>query len=303
MKTLKTSALMQDAGEQLNLMGYNLKFMYISAVGPIKEISNVYWKKNLYIFFQILVFIMYLPCFLGLGLAINKFWGDVEIITNIVCPGLSFVAAFIPAGYIFINWARVQKLVDDLESKSIFTSSLVQSNATLRQILEDARVKAKLITKVVAVSQLIAICSWAVKPIIYNTLRQDNDGPGDMNDRWKKLIFIMWLPVDPRPNKNYYIIYAYQLVVSYAFYNFTASIFSFIFSLITYSAAQFTIVAQALKHVDSLPTHKQSKYFPLRSKTSGLTEQYNETENTELDDDVALRYIKDCIRMHQSAIQ
>ena len=301
------STSVKGSEEKLNLMTYNLKFMYICAVGPKKELSTVPWKNSLYTLIQIMFLATFLPSFLGLGLALSKFRGDIEIATNILCPGLSLVAAFLPAGYIILNWAQVQKLVDSLETKSLFRNPLVQSRHNLNKILKDTQKKVNLLNRVVAICQFTALSSWIIRPMILNIIHGEEEIEQEV-EHWKRLIFIIWLPVDPRTRLNYYLLYFYQIFVTYAFYNFTAPIFSFIFALITYTSAQFTIVAEALKDVDKEKPKMVSELVAFTGDVAEFqefgTKGGDEKEDVEdLHSETKYRYLKECIRMHQSAIE
>ncbi|PSN37618.1 Odorant receptor 30 [Blattella germanica] len=322
-----TTQLSPRFEKKMDLLTFIVKFCHFAFVGPADYIAETPWKRRCYRLVQLTLIGSYIPAFIGIVLGLYTFWGDIEVITNILVTGCPlFTGAFIGV-YCFIYWDEFKLFIDSIESKSCFSHYFVHSKKNLLEIIEDTKLKGKLLTKFVATVEFIGLASFFFKPFLLEYLEGSNINLTEeeqIMEQWKKMIFIIWLPTDPRQPQIFYSVYVCQFISCLAFYSHTATIITFIFVSTRYVASQFTIVTEALKEVDvltSIPNYRtetdtkllgnkfeteQKNQMESRTYLEDFTESYvneNILEDEENNSKEVHDYIRECIKIHQSSIR
>ncbi|PSN55028.1 Odorant receptor 61 [Blattella germanica] len=307
----------QESGT-MDLLGFMIKLSHYCFIVPKKTMVDSSWKYKLFRLTQMILVLLFPPTLFTKMIAMNHFWGQMEVITYILVTGLPMYIGFHGGAYFFKNCKEIRNIVDQMETNSVFTHPLVHSKDHLKQILIDTKRKCINITLLVTVSECITLFGFIMKPFIVSHLL-DKEGKTDeeiVDEIWKNIIFTMWLPIDPRDPLTYYILYTFQVVIALAYFCFTGPIVALIFVLARYASAQFAVVSAALKDVDVLfnfpKPHltidtKLKNQFEMKQELQRASLIMEVSESILVNEDVNTNemysYVRECVRLHQSAIR
>ena len=166
----------------------------------------------------------------------------------------------------------------------------------------------------------------------------DPDKYEPMHEMLKYFPYVMWLPSQLEFMNFYFQIYMFQIIALCVFTGYAAATISLLLSLIIYSASQFKLVSAIISDVDGVTSDKrneklnddrekiqlnanifkncirQSNITVFSSNTTfmddltyGNSKHYLENRTllrqTSVEDEEACQYLKECVRLHQSAIK
>ncbi|PSN49968.1 Odorant receptor 17 [Blattella germanica] len=308
---------------EMDLLDFMYKFFHLTFIAPMLKTTDNSWKKRLYNLVRQILLITYFPSFLGIVLGLYKFWGDMKTVTNMFVTGVPLIMGFCAGLYFYWYWKEIRDFMESIERESNFINPFVHSKTKLLQIVEDTKRKCKFITQFIAIFQFFAFVAFFIKPFILDFSEESELKIAEeeyRNEQWKRLIYIMWLPIDITSPEMYYYTYAYQLITSLALYCHTATTITFIFVSSRYAAAQFTIVCEALNDVSILNIFSVCRYEMNTGGRDLLNSQsmpeelhpnlrksmdscVNGLADKEIKSNEVHIYIRECIQIHQSAIR
>ncbi|PSN37619.1 Odorant receptor 24 [Blattella germanica] len=309
----------RESERRIDLLGFMVRYLHFTFLGPSQETKDTTWKKVLYYLVQFVMLFLYIPIFLGIALGLYKFRENIADMTDILVTGVSFMTAFPSALYFVKNWDEIRKFMVLMETKSCFTNPFVYSNSNLLSIIEETKRKCTLLTKAFVITEFIGICTFLCKPFILNYLEDPNINLTDeeyIMKQWKKMIYVIWFPVDLRESVIFYSIYTFQALAAMTFFCHTSSVMSFNLVMIRYSAMQFTLTIEALSEIDNVtnsPTLESKTYSENRNISSSdmTVESFlrdlspsHIPEHTleQADSNEVFNYFRECILLHQIAI-
>ncbi|PSN37615.1 Odorant receptor 27 [Blattella germanica] len=323
-KTGSTVHQSTEYSRRIDLLGFMFKYLHYTFLGPSQETMDSTWKRRLYSLVQFIMLFSYIPALLCTALGLYEFRHDIRDITDMLVTIVPFLAAF-PCGFYFIrNWDQIKQFMVSMETDSYFTSPFVHSKDNLLKIIEDTKKKCVFLTKFLVIAEFIGLTSFFFKPFILSYLEDSQINLTEeesIRKQWKNMIYVIWLPVDPRKPLVFYSVYIYQLFTALVFFCHSSSVININFVLIRYSAVQFTLTCKALSQTDILTSsstlksknemlineyHAQSEIDSESQSFSGDLTDSSFSQDTsaqkEKESDESFNYVRQCIILHQSAI-
>ncbi|PSN49992.1 hypothetical protein C0J52_08747 [Blattella germanica] len=269
--------LSKESERRMELLGFMFKYLHFTFIGPSQETRDTKWKKVLYNLIQLVMLFFYIPNFLGIALGLYKFRENVADMTDIFVIGVSYVTSFPCALYLIKNWDEIKNLMVSMERRSCFTNPFVHSNCNLLSIIEERKRKCKFLTKAFVMTVFIAYFTFVLKAFILDYLEDPNINSTDeehIMKQWKKMILVVWFPLDPRNPVIFYSIYAYQVLTVFTFFCHSSAVMNFNVVLIQYSSLQFTLTSKAISEI-----HNQTICSTLESETYSETMEQADTKS------------------------
>ncbi|PSN49991.1 Odorant receptor 19 [Blattella germanica] len=317
--------LSTECDRRMDLLGFMFKYLHFTFLGPSQETMNNTWKRRLYSLVQVIILFSYIPAIIGQAFGLCKYREDVEDISDILVSIVPLITFFPCSLYFITNWDNIKRFMLSMETESCFASPFVQSKNNLLQIIEGTKKKCIILTKVIVITEICGTCCFLFKPFVLDYLENQNRNLSEeehVKNQWKKLMFLMWLPVDPRDPLIFYSIYTYQLFVCFVLFCHSTSIINFNFVLIRYSFIQFTLTCRAISETDVLTScskleskndsevvKNENISSEIVAKSQSLSRDSNDiyineetTEQADTESSEVYNYVRECTILHQSAI-
>ncbi|XP_069696751.1 odorant receptor 4-like [Periplaneta americana] len=274
---------MTSSDKPWDLMGLNLALLFYAGVIPTEGIASSPFKLRLYRCYPVLMVALYCLVLTAQCLAIYKFWGNLDAITDNAFTMVGVFMCYIQAAYAVTHSQGILNLVHNLENKLTPKMKTLASTEEQHQLVMGAARKARVLTWTMFVIVHGMLCSWIALPIAHkysqNHAQTDPDKPSPY------FCFIIWLPFDAIHSPVYEIVYTIQTICFLMACLYYTSINTVFLTFIIHTATQFKILIMSLKDMDKL--------FP-------VNEENTFTPSKKLELDV---YFKECIKHHQAIIR
>lgn len=243
--------------QRLNLMDTNVKLLSIAGIIPSKRIRSSVWKCRLYRLCQLLSYILYFLVLTLQVLGLYQYWGDMIITTDNIAVTGTFMIGYIPTVFAILNSSKIGSLIDNLETKSIYSFRSIRSNSKHMEIIQEAKSLASYLTWFAVISLLITIFFWTVYPLVllmYRSGHEVTQSSEDLRIKFQYFVFVMWIPSNIHRPFVYGIIYLFQVITFSLCLTYLIGLVPLYLSLIVYTTAQFKIVSAALIQIDGVST-------------------------------------------------
>jgi hypothetical protein len=294
---------LRPEGNQSDLMTLNLSLLFTAGILPTENIASSYWRLRLYRAYPVIMVLLYLLVLTAQCLAVYRFWGDLDAMTDTAFTMVGVFMCHVQAFYVVTNSDKILQLVDTLQNKMAPPMKTLASRDERSYLIRTTAYKTRLLTWTMFVIVHGMLLSWIAIPIIHRY----SDGPEQMNvDPHKPspyFCFIIWLPFNATQSPVYEIVYSVQtlcFLMSCLYYTSVNTVFM---TFIIHTATQFKILIISLKDIDYL--------FPVQSlelEGKPLTGLEHEAEgyrqDPKLSNMIELNdYFIECIKYHKAIIR
>lgn len=286
-----------------DLMGLNLTLLFFAGVLPTRRIASTSWRLRLYRIYPVVMVALYLMVLTAQCLAVYKFWGDLDAITDNAFTMVGVFMCYIQAAYAVTNSHKILRLVDILENQLTPQMKTLTSRREQTAIITNTAQKTRLLTWLMFVIVHVMLITWIIMPIIHR-YRQGNEGAEvDLGKPSPYFCFIIWLPFDATASPIYEIVYSVQTICFLMACLYYTSINTVFMTFIIHTATQFKILVMSLRDMDKLfPVHnvklqEESQVEP-EHVAAGRSRDFDLSKCIELN-----AYFKECIKHHQAVLR
>lgn len=255
------STTLEETGDKfehsLNLMGTNIKLLSITGIIPSKKISSNFWKCRTYRLCQLLSYLLYALVLTLQVVGLHQYWGDMIVTTDNIAVAATFMIGYIPTIFTIQNNSKINTLIDNLETKSIFSFRNIRSNRKCMEVILEAKSLVSYLTWFSIVSLLITIFFWTVYPLallMYRSEHELTQRDEDLRVKFQYFVFVMWVPSNANQPCLYGIIYLFQVITFSMSLIYLIGLVPLYLSLIVYATAQFKIVSTTITEIDDVST-------------------------------------------------
>ncbi|XP_023726546.1 uncharacterized protein LOC111874907 isoform X2 [Cryptotermes secundus] len=296
------SKLLRTEGKKWDLMGLNLTLLFYAGVLPTHRVASSSWRLRLYRAYPVLMVLLYIMVFTAQCLAMYKFWGDLDAVTDTAFTMVGVFMCYIQATYTTRNSDKILQLVDTLETKLTPTMKTLASTREQSILVTNTARKTRLLTWTMFVIVHGMLISWIAMPLIHRY----SEGAQEMNfDSDKPLpyfCFIIWLPFDALRSPVYEIVYSIQTMCFLMACLYYTSVNTVFMTLIIHTSTQFRILVMSLRDMDELfPVQNMEREEPQMGSESNAEEYPHDLSisiGNELD-----AYFIECIKHHKAIIR
>lgn len=251
---------------------------------------------NIYSAISLLWFV---PAIIAQVTALHQHWGSVSNITDITFELVAAVSNSSIGLYLVLNRKKLQLIISKMQTSFRSYTKQLRFGRKHCFVLSAASRRNAIFSWIVIATNCSAILIWVIYPFILWCTEihdevEDTEDTNNMSDQemyWKYFCFKMWLPPDATRSPIYQFLWIYQafpiisLVMIFTGYNLL------FFSVTTFTAAHFNILAMILK--DS------TKIILLSGSTQAKRNSISATENLLKDRTHEWQTRKDCSKHHR----
>jgi hypothetical protein len=286
-----------------DLMGLNLTLLFFAGVLPTPRILSSSWRLRAYRTYPLVMVAVYFMVVTAQCLAVYKFWGDLDAITDNAFTMVGVFMCHIQAAYAVTNNRKILRLVDVLENRLTPQLKTLASRNEQTTVITTTAHRTRLLTWVMFVIVHGMLVVWIVQPLIHRYSQGIDDAPFDSGTPSPCFCFIIWLPFDATASPIYEIVYSVQTICFLMSCLYYTSINTVFMTFIIHTATQFKVVVMSLRDMDKLfPVHnvklEEESQVALKQEADGHQEDYCVSKCIELN-----AYFKECVKHHQAVIR
>jgi len=286
-----------------DLMGLNLTLLFFAGVLPTPRVASSSWRLRVYRAYPVVMVALYFMVLTAQCLAVYKFWGDMDAITDNAFTMVGVFMCHIQAAYAVTNGRKILRLVEVLENKLTPQMKTLTSRKEQTTIISTTAHQTRLLTWVMFVIVHGMLVTWITIPLVHRYSQGTEDADFDSGKPSPYFCFIIWLPFEATASPVYEIVYSVQTVCFLMSCLYYTSINTVFMTFIIHTATQFKIVVMSLRDMDKL--------FPVHNvKLEGESQVGPEQVAGECQQDFDLSkcielnaYFKECIKYHQAVIR
>jgi hypothetical protein len=186
-------------------------------------------------------------------LALYYYWGNLGLMTD--CFGLlvGFAATYISTLYFIYYWEDVSKLIEVLETKSIYSVELVRSNQKHMKIVNDTRNLVLLFSKLTYFLILLTGVMYILPTSVRHLSTSDKEilqEAESIEGFTKHFVFVMWLPPVVKQPFVIRLTYVLQCICTFRGFMYAAAFIPIEVVLLFYTATQFKLMSSILNEMD-----------------------------------------------------
>ncbi|PSN48875.1 Odorant receptor 34 [Blattella germanica] len=199
----------------MEALSLNLRLLQISGIVEPPSVSKSGWKHVIFSMYMTTAVIIFIPILVGELLAFYHFWGDLVVITNNMFTIVGNITFFWEALYIIVRRGAFNRLVATLQR---MLKDMPRWNLKQQTIAKNSIKRGRRLTWFMVIIVYMVPFSWSIAPLIGMLLPENEEEiqsvPEDeVEDFWKSLISIMWLPLDATKSPVKEIIYTCQFMI------------------------------------------------------------------------------------------
>jgi hypothetical protein len=284
-------------------MGLNLALLFSAGVLPTHRIGSSSWRLRLYRAYPVLMVLLYIMVLTAQCLAIYKFWGDLDAMTDTAFTMVGVFMCYIQAAYTVANSEKILQLLDTLENKLTPTMKILASTREQSILVTNTARKTRLLTWTMFVIVHGMLISWIAMPIIHRYSEGAQEMSFDSDKPSPYFCFIIWLPFDATRSPVYEIIYGVQTICFLMACLYYTSVNTVFMTFIIHTATQFKILVMSLRDMDEVfPVQNMEREEKPQNgsgiETGECTHDFSVSNGIELD-----AYFIQCIKHHQAIIR
>lgn len=286
-----------------DLMGLNLTLLFFAGVLPTPRVASSSWRLRVYRAYPVVMVALYFMVLTAQCLAVYKFWGDMDAITDNAFTMVGVFMCHIQAAYAVTNGRKILRLVEVLENKLTPQMKTLTSRKEQTTIISTTAHQTRLLTWVMFVIVHGMLLTWITIPLVHRYSQGTEDADFDSSKPSPYFCFIIWLPFEATASPVYEIVYSVQTVCFLMSCLYYTSINTVFMTFIIHTATQFKIVVMSLRDMDKLfPVHN----VKLEGESQVAPEQVagDRQQDFDLSKCIELNaYFKECIKYHQAVIR
>ncbi|PSN37988.1 Odorant receptor 36 [Blattella germanica] len=233
--------------ERVDLIPLNLKLLFSAGVVPTSDIRSSIWKLRVYRIYPMFMSFLYSMVLTAQCLAIYKYWGHLDVITDIGFTMVGIFMCYVMAGYAIKNTERILQLIKMLETEL----------PTIEEPVKEAVRKSRIFTYIMFFLVHGMLSTWIAAPILLRYAQDEKEEP-ETDEPYPYFCFVIWLPFDATQSPGYELVYTVQTLCFLMASLYYTSINTLFITFIIHVAAQFQILVQSLKCLDD---HPHDEYF------------------------------------------
>jgi hypothetical protein len=234
--------------------------MKLSGSLPPESICSRRWKITAYNIYAAVCLLWFVPAMIAQIFALHQHWGSVGNITDITFELAAAISNSSIGLYLVLSRKKLQIIIAKMQSTFHSYTKHLRLGRKHGLVLSEASRRNAIISGIVIVTNCSAILIWVIYPFILwctEAIDVERDSGNTNNNsgqemHWKYFCFKMWLPPDATRSPVYQILWIYQafpifnLVLIFTGYNLL------FFSVTTFTASHFKILAMILKDSDKI---------------------------------------------------
>lgn len=229
-----------------------LIFLQLAGILPPETFSSRPWKITIYNIYSALSLLWFVPAMVAQIFALIQHWGNVSDITDITFEVAAAISNSSIGLYLMLNRKQLQLIISKMQSTFYSYTKHLQFNRKHSSILSEALRRNAIFSWIVIISNCSSILIWVILPFIlwHTEMKNDEENTSNIPDQgthWKYFCFKMWLPTKATHSPLYQILWAYQAFPIYSLVQIFTGYNLMFFSVTTFTAAHFKILATILK--------------------------------------------------------
>jgi hypothetical protein len=252
---LRQDENLKNIQKKLNIFQFNVKLFNISGVIPSENIKSSLWKSALYHIYQALSLLLHLFMIILQFIAIHHYWGNVNVVAEIICNLSGSVALCVFGFYTKIFWKKFCDVTDIFETNSIFCSELVRSNPKHMKIVNETFHRAQTYNKVISMSLNLEPIFFILPTLFQHIMASEEEmlQAAETMDGFTKLFsFVIWLPPVAKQVFIIRVMYGLQCITLWEIGLFTAAIATFYAVLFLFTGAQFKLISSIIREMEEV---------------------------------------------------
>lgn len=280
-------------------MGLNLTLLFVAGLLPSPYIASSSWKLRLYRAYPALMLVLYFMVLTAQCLAIYKFWGDLDAITDNAFTMVGVFMCYIQAAYALTNSRKILRLVDTLETKLTPQMEKLASREEQSIMITNTTHKTRMLTWTMFVIVHGMLISWIAMPIIQKYSQVAEEVDFDPSKPSPYFCFIIWLPFNATHSPIYEIVYTVQTICFLMSCLYFTSMNTVFLTFIIHTATQFKALVMSLQDMDMLfPVQDMN----LEEKPQTGSELGRHNSGISNGNELNAHFIE-CIKHHQAVIR
>jgi hypothetical protein len=185
--------------------------------------------------------------------AVYYYWGNVGLLTDCLGMLAGFFATYISTPYFIYYWEDASKLIETLETKSIFNMELVRKNARHIKILNDSRNMAILLSKATSFLIVLSGVMYILPTFVRHLSTSDEEILREAETEegfTKHFLFVMWLPPMVKQPFIIRLTYVLQCICTFRGFTYSAAFVPIEIVLLIYTGTQFKLMSSILNEMD-----------------------------------------------------
>jgi hypothetical protein len=286
-----------------DLMGLNLTLLFFAGVLPTPRIASSSWRLRMYRAYPAVMVALYFMVLTAQCLAVYKFWGDLDAITDNAFTMVGVSMCHIQLAYAVTNGRKILRLVEVLENKLTPQMKTLASRKEQTTAITTTAHQTRLLTWVMFTIVHGMLVTWIAIPLVHRYSQETEGADFDSGTPSPYFCFIIWLPFDATASPIYEIVYSVQTICFLMSCLYYTSINTVFMTFILHTATQFKIVVMSLRDMDKLfPVHSikledDSQVAP-EQVADGCHQDFSFSKCNELN-----AYFKECIKHQQAVIR
>lgn len=286
-----------------DLMALNLTLLFFAGVLPTPRIASSSWRLRMYRAYPAVMVVLYFMVLTAQCLAVYKFWGDLDAITDNAFTMVGVFMCHIQAAYAVTNGSKILRLVEVLENKLTPQMKTLASRKEQTTIIITTAHQTRLLTWVMFFIVHGMLVTWIAIPLVHRYSQGNEGAVFDSGTPSPYFCFIIWLPFDATASPIYEIVYSVQTICFLMSCLYYTSINTVFMTFIIHTATQFKIVVMSLTDMDKLfPLHnvklEEESPVALEQVAGGGQQDFGCSKCIELN-----AYFKECVKHHQAVIR
>jgi hypothetical protein len=188
-------------------------------------------------------------------LAIYPYWGDLNVMSDII--GILEASVFLCFIFLYINifWKNFSDVTDTFETNSIFCSELVRSNSKHMKIVNETLNRANIYNKIMSMFITVQILLSVLPTLVQNLMTSDEEilQAAETADGFRKYFpFVIWLPQVVKQKFVIRVMYGLQCIFWYEICLISASFCPFSAVLILFTGTQFKLISSIIREMEEV---------------------------------------------------
>jgi len=215
--------LQQGEFKRLNLLGIQLRPLYLSGILPPSNIAYSPCKSFLYNIFTAVSLLSLVTHIVSEVKAIYEHRNKMEMVTALTFQITLFIHTTTLTSFFVFHRKQLARLLESFEVRFVSLIEKVWSPARHEPIIREANKQATILTWILLIVWWVVLFAWGVLPMtvryfdILTSTEQNTDETLDSRDEYLKYFGLMlWLPPNIDKFPTYELVYTFNFLATYA---------------------------------------------------------------------------------------
>jgi hypothetical protein len=187
--------------------------------------------------------------------AVYHYWGNLNVVADIISNLAVFVAICFMSFYTNIFWKKICDVTDIFETNSIFCSELVRSNQKHMNIMNETLKRAQIYNKVISMSIYLELIIFILPTFVQHLMTSDEEilKAAETVDGFTKYFpFVIWLPPVAKQEFIIRVIYGLLCIFAWEISLFAAAIAPFYTAVFLFTGTQFKLISSIIREMEEV---------------------------------------------------